>query len=274
MQALLPPTAAGRSGAPNRTRRVRTGFAALAAAAAIAGGVAGAAAEENLLERGERLLRGLQGAGQGAGARGSSLTTAEIASGLKEALRIGAERVVGVLGRADGFYRAADVHIPLPGALASVQRALDRVGMSSLTDDLELRLNRAAEAAVPRAKKLFGDAIKAMTLDDARGILEGPNDSATRYFQQKMTDPLLKSLRPVVKDELAKAGAVRAYDNVMGQYRSLPFVPDAKADLTDYALRKTLDGVFLYLGREEAAIRENPAKRTTALLRKVFGSGG
>lgn len=239
-------------------------------------GLAGrAAAEDNLLDQGSRFLKGL-----GEDARGSSpgaaagLTSGDIGSGLKEALRVGTERVVGALGRANGFYRKGDAHIPLPGALGSVQKALDRVGMSSLTDDLELRLNRSAEAAVPRAKKLFGDAIKAMTLDDANQILRGPKDSATRYFQQKMSAPLMASMRPVVKDELAKAGAVQAYDDVMGQYRSIPFVPDAKADLTDYALKKTLDAMFLYLSREEAAIREDPARRTTALLKKVFGSGG
>jgi hypothetical protein len=234
-----------------------------------------AAAQDTLLDQGSRFLKGLDEATRGTSTGiGTGLTTGEIGTGLKEALRVGTERVVGALGRANGFYRKGDAHIPLPGALGSVQKALDRVGMSSLTDDLELRLNRAAEAAVPRAKKLFGDAIKVMTLEDANQILRGPKDSATRYFQQRMSAPLMSSMRPVVKDELAKAGAVRAYDDVMGQYRAIPFVPDVKADLTDYALRKTLDAMFLYLAREEAAIRENPAKRTTALLQKVFGSGG
>jgi hypothetical protein len=233
-----------------------------------------AVAEDNLLERGGSLLRGLEDAVRGTSSGSASgLSASEIGNGLKEALRVGTERVVGTLGKADGFLKRPDAHIPLPGALGSVQKALDRVGMSSLTDDLELRLNRAAEAATPRAKKLFGDAIKAMTLDDAKEILRGPSDSATRYFQQKMTDPLKKSLRPVVNDELAKAGAVRAFDNTMDQYRSIPFVPDVKANLTDYALGKTLDVMFLYLAREEADIRANTAKRTTELLKKVFGAG-
>lgn len=251
--------------------RVSRGFAVVGVCLGLCGA---AAAQDNLLERGGALLRGLEGTPRsGAAGSGSGLSAGEIGSGLKEALRVGTERVVGTLGKTDGFLKRPDAHIPLPGALGSVQKALDRVGMSSLTDDLELRLNRAAEAATPRAKKLFGDAIKAMTLDDAKEILRGPSDSATRYFQQKMTEPLKKSLRPVVNDELAKAGAVRAFDNTMDQYRSIPFVPDVKANLTDYALGKTLDAMFLYLAREEAAIRENPAKRTTELLKKVFGAG-
>ena len=205
---------------------------------------------------------------------GSALTSAEIGKGLKEALRVGTGRVVDTLGRANGFNGSSDVHIPLPGALGTVNKTLSRIGLSSMTDDLELRLNRAAEAAVPRAKKLFGKAITDMTFDDVKRIYNGPKDSATRYFQGKMTPPLMTSMRPVVDQELAKAGAVQSYDKVMGSYRSIPFVPDAKSNLTDYVLEKALDGVFLFLAREEAAIRENPAKRTTALLKKVFGAGG
>ncbi len=147
---------------------------------------------------------------------------------------------------------------------------LGRVGMSGLADDLELRLNRAAEAAVPKARKLFGDAITQMTIDDARKILNGPTDSATQYFRGKMSSPLAGEMKPIVNDQLGQVGAIAAYDKMIGQYKSIPFVPDAKADLTDYVLEKAIAAVFLYLGREEAAIRENPAKRTTELLQKVF----
>jgi hypothetical protein len=200
------------------------------------------------------------------------LTTGEIAGGLREALRVGAERVVATLGRTDGFNKAPDVHIPLPKSLQTVQRMLANIGMSSLVDDLEVRLNRAAEAAVPKAKVLFGNAISAMTIDDARKILNGPKDSATRYFRSKMAGPLEREMKPIVSRQLSQVGAIASYDKMIGQYKSIPFVPDAKADLTKYVLDKAIDGVFLYLGREEAAIRENPAKRTTALLKKVFGS--
>ena len=226
---------------------------------------------EGLLEEGKSLLGNLGKSDTTSPA--SSLSNGEIDLGLKEALRVGTERVVGVLGRQNGFYGRKDVHIPLPGTLGTVQKTLAKFGMGSLTDDLEARLNRAAEAAVPRTQKLFYAAIEQMTIDDVKRIYNGPQDSATQYFKGKMSKPLAASMKPVVDQELASAGAIRAYDRVMGEYQKLPFMPDAKADLTNYVLEKAMDGIFLYLGREEAAIRQNPAKRTTELLRKVFGQG-
>lgn len=222
---------------------------------------------QSFLDRGRDLLKGLSGASSSGV---TDLTTDEIAGGLRDALRVGSERVVATLGSADGFNKASDVHIPLPDTLKSVQSMLARVGLSGLADDLELRLNRAAEAAVPRAKKLFWNAIEQMTIDDAKKILNGPKDSATRYFQGKMSAQLAGDMKPIVDAQLSKVGAIAAYDNMMGQYRNIPFMPDAKANLTEYVLEKAIDGIFLYLAREEAAIRENPARRTTELLRKVF----
>lgn len=226
-------------------------------------------AQGSFLDRAKGLLKQ-----QGVGGSTSSLTTSEIASGLREALRVGTERVVGQLGRVDGFNANPELHIPLPDTLQKVQTALKTVGASGMADDLELRLNRAAETATPRAKELFWQAIEDMTLSDVEQIYNGPDDAATRYFQGKMTEPLVASMRPVVDSAVAEAGAVQAYDEMMGRYRALPFVPDAKADLTDYVLEKSLDGLFLYLGREEAAIRQNPAQRTTDLLMRVFGASG
>ncbi|HKJ75293.1 MAG TPA: DUF4197 domain-containing protein [Alphaproteobacteria bacterium] len=201
----------------------------------------------------------------------SGLTTGEISGGLREALRIGSERVVSTLGRPDGFNKSPDVHIPLPGSLKTAQKMLAKVGKSKLGDDLELRLNRAAEAAVPKAKGLFADAISQMTIDDAKTILNGPKDSATQYFRRKMSPRLTEEMTPIVTEQLTDVGAIKSYDKMMGKYEALPFVPDVKANLTSYVVGKAIDGVFLYLGREEAAIRENPAKRTTDLLKKVFG---
>ena len=146
------------------------------------------------------------------------------------------------------------------------------VGMSGLADDLELRMNRAAETAVPQAKEMFWQAVSEMTLEDAQGILSGPDDAATRYFQDKMTAPLTERFTPVVNAELADAGAVQAYDQMMGDYEALPFAPDVEANLTPYVVQQALDGMFLMLAREEAAIRQDPAARTTELLQTVFGS--
>jgi hypothetical protein len=236
------------------------------ASASIAGT---AQAQSGWLSKGKDLL-GTVGGATG-GSSGGGLDDIEIGKGLREALRVGSSNVVGNLGRKDGFYGVKDVHIPLPGTLGKVQKALKLAGKSGLTDDLELRMNRAAEASVPKAKTAFFDAIDAMTIDDARKILSGQKDSATRYFESKMTPKLTDDFTPIVNTELAESGAAKAYDNTMGEYAKLPFVPDAKANLSSYVVEKALGGVFLFLAREEAAIRDNPAAGTTALLQKVFG---
>jgi hypothetical protein len=230
--------------------------------------LASLSARGDWLQKGQDLLRELGGGTTGE----STLSTAEIAAGLKDALHVGTERVVEQLGRVDGFNADPQVHIPLPGKLHRVQSALDDVGMGSLLDDLDLKLNRAAEAATPKAKALFWDAIRQMTLEDARAIYQGPDDAATRYFERKMSKPLAAEMRPIVEQSLSDVGAVHAYDNMMAQYRAIPFVPDVKTDLTDYVLDRTIAGIFHCLAQEEAAIRQDPAKRTTELLRRVFGS--
>ena len=205
--------------------------------------------------------------------KNDTLSADEIASGLKEALRVGTATVVKQLGQSDGFNADPAVHIPIPENLKPVRSALKKVGMSSYMDDLELRLNRAAEKATPKAKKLFRQAITEITLDDARSIFKGPDDAATRYFQSKMSKPLAKAMHPIVDKSLSEVGAVQSYDKLIGKYRSLPFVPDVKADLTNHVIKKGMKGIFHYLAREEAAIRRDPAKRTTELLKRVFGSG-
>ena len=143
--------------------------------------------------------------------------------------------------------------------------------MSGLADELELRLNRAAETAVPKTQKLFADAITQMSIEDAKQILNGPDDAATQFFRSRMALPLADEMRPIVDRQMADVGAVAAYDQLISRYKTMPFVPDVKSDLTTLVLERAIDGVFLYLAREKAAIRKDPAKRTTELLRKVFG---
>ena len=109
-----------------------------------------------------------------------------------------------------------------------------------------------------------------MSMEDVKAIYDGPNDAATQYFRKNMSGPLTDSMRPVVDNALSDVGAIQAYDQMIGQYKSMPFVPDVKADLSTHVLGKALDALFLFLAREEAAIRENPAQRTTELLQKVF----
>lgn len=195
----------------------------------------------------------------------------EIGKALKEALQIGAENVVKQLGSVDGFNADSAIHIPLPKELKRVKKMLSKFGMSEIVNDLEVKLNRAAEAATPKAKKLFIQSIKEMTFEDVKGIYEGPEDSATRYFQKKMTPSLIREMQPIVENSLSQVGAIKAYDNVIGKYRNIPFVPDIKANLTEHVIQKGMEGIFYYLAKEEAAIRKDPVKQTTDLLKKVFG---
>lgn len=200
-----------------------------------------------------------------------ALSLDDIAGGLREALKVGAERVVAQIGAADGFNADQAIHIPLPPALQKVQSTLSRFGLSALADEVETKLNRGAEAAMPRAKALIWKAIAAITLDDARRIYDGPDDAATQYFRTVAGGDLLTDVRPIIEQTLADAGALAAYDQLMGQYAALPFVPNVKANLTDHAAQLAVDGLFHYLAAEEKQIRQDPAKRTTDLLARVFG---
>ncbi|MGE5504068.1 MAG: DUF4197 domain-containing protein [Actinomycetota bacterium] len=235
-------------------------------------------AQGSLMDVGKGLLQNQLGAPSSAtsgGTRGAGLATGEIASGLTEALKVAAERVTGRLGAPDGYNGDPAVHVPLPGSLDTVRQGLKMAGQSALLDDLELRLNRAAEAAAPQAKKIFWDALSRMTLDDARAIFNGPQDAATQYFKRTMTPDLKTAMRPVVDRSVSEAGAVKAYQASTAAASKLPVVgsqvQSAPGQLTDHVLEYGLNGIFRYLGDEEAAIRTDPAKRSTDLLRKVFG---
>lgn len=210
----------------------------------------------------------------GGGASVGNLTNSEMTSGLREALRIGTTRVVDQIGVRDGFNLDKHIHISLPGTLGKVDKALSSVGMGALTEDLELRLNRAAEVATPKAKALFVKAITEMTIDDAKSILTGPENSATQYLRKSMGSELSKEMNPIVEGALAEAGAIQAYDQVIGRYEQMPFMPDVKANLQSYVVEKAMDGIFYYVGKEEAAIRRDPAKRTTDILKRVFSATG
>jgi len=202
----------------------------------------------------------------------AGLSSADMVAGLKEALRVGVDTVTAQLSAADGFNTDPAIHIPLPQSLQSAQSTLKKFGLGGLADDVELKLNRGAEAAMPKAKELVWQAISTMNLDDAKAILNGPEDAATQYFRRVATPDLKATIAPVIEQNLRDVGAVAAYDQLMGQYKSIPFVPDLKADLTAHATTLALDGLFTYLAREEAAIRKDPAKRTSEILTKVFGA--
>lgn len=204
---------------------------------------------------------------------GSALSQEEIAAGLKEALQVGSGRVSAKLSVTDAFNKDPAIHIPLPDKLRDVRSALDKVGLGSTMNNLELRLNRAAERAAPEAKAAFMNAIRQMTLRDVMDIYQGPDDAATQYFRRTMSADLANRMRPIIQKSMNAVGAIRAYDDAMKQYQALPFVPDISTDLTNHVVDGSLDGIFHYLAKEEAAIRNDPVARTTELLRRVFGQG-
>ena len=208
---------------------------------------------------------------QSGGGTASALSTGDIVAGLREALKVGSGRVVTQLAAADGYNADPAIHIPLPPELTKVQSMLKQFGLSGLADDVELKLNRAAEAAAPGTRGIFWKAIEGMTLDDARGIYEGADDAATRYFERAASGDLMALIKPIVDRTLAEVGAIAAYDRLLEDYTKLPLVPDVKTQLSDYATQKALAGLFHYLAREEAGIRRDPAKRTTEVLIRVFG---
>lgn len=212
------------------------------------------------------VLQGVLGAGGGA-----ALGQNEIAQGLKEALRVGTDRVVDNLGQVDGFNADPEVKIPLPKVLAQAQSSLRLIGASGLVDDLELRINRAAEQATPVAKDIFWQAITSLTFEDVNAIYRGPNDAATQYLDRTTRGSLTDAMRPIIDTALAEAGAVAAYDSIIDRAQAAPFLPDLKTNLTNHVLDGAMDGMFAYLADEEAGIREDPLKRSTALLKKVFG---
>lgn len=218
------------------------------------------ACSSDLLKQGEGILNQYR-----------PLTEDEIAAGLKEALVVGSERVVDRVGHPDGYYDDQAIHIPLPAKLQPVQDALVKVGQGHYLAELEQGMNRAAEIAAPKAKKLFIDAIRQMSWQDVKQIYDGPDDAATRYFQNKMTPELKRMMRPVIDDSLAQVGVVQTYDRVMDRYQAIPFTPELNFDLNDYVIQHGIDGMFYYLAKEEAAIRQDPAKRTTEILKRVFG---
>jgi hypothetical protein len=229
-----------------------------------------ARAQGSLLDQGRGLLGGTAGSSPKSG---SNLSEGEIGGGLKDALRVASQRVVAQLGKTDGYNGDPAIRIPLPGPLQQVSGPLKSMGASGMLDDLQVRMNRAAEQAAPKALNIFTDAISKMTISDARGILDGPKDAATSYFKRTTSDDLTHSFRPVVDSTLSSAGAVTAFKSVQSQASSLPMAGSSISNfnLTDFTVAKALDGLFHYMAVQEDQIRTNPAARTTDLLKKVFG---
>lgn len=201
---------------------------------------------------------------------GAGLSDTQIGSGLKEALAVGTQKAVKAVAKPGGYLQNQAIKILLPSSLRPVETGLRAIGQGPKVDEFIASMNHAAETAAPEASKIFGDAVRQMTFDDARKLLGGGNTSITDYFKSKTSEQLAAAFRPHVEKAMAANGVTQKYETLLGQAPKLPFMNSSKMDINAYVVNKTLDGLFYMLGQQEAQIRTNPAARTTDLLKKVF----
>ena len=200
------------------------------------------------------------------------LTQRDALAGLKAALERGAQTAVATLGRADGFLGNPQVKIPIPQSLERTERLARRLGFGNEVDELVVAMNRAAEAAVPEARKLLVDSVKKMTAKDAKAILTGGDTAATEYFRRTTDKTLHARFLPIVMRATEKVGVAQRYKEFAQPAAALGLVKAEHADLDEYVTRKALDGLYFMLGEEEKKIRKDPIGTGSAILRKVFGA--
>ena len=202
--------------------------------------------------------------------QGGGISQLEMASGLREALDFGIEKQVSKLTLEDGFYKNELVKILLPEELQKVDQTLRDIGLGNLADEGIKVLNRAAEDAVKEATPIFVDAVKDITFADAKDILLGNDDAATRYLTGKTQTALYDKFNPVIKNSFSKVGADQIWENLINKYNTIPFTNNVNPDLTDYVTNEALNGVYTMIAVEEKEIRTKISSRTTDLLKKVF----
>ena len=213
----------------------------------------------------------------------ASLSQDQVVQGLKEALGKGVRQAVGSLGHEGGFLTNLNVRIPMPEKLHTAEKTLRTLGQQKLADDFVATMNHAAEQAVPEAASVFGDAIKGMSIEDAKAILTGSDDAATQYFRKTTETNLFEKFLPIVKKATDQTGVTAAYKQLvakasaanslgsLGSFGCSVLGADSM-DVDAYVTNKAMDGLFKMVAEEEKRIRENPVARTTDLLQKVFGA--
>jgi hypothetical protein len=207
------------------------------------------------------------------GAQGlAALSNTDATQGLKAALEKAADTAIRLLGAPDGFLGNPKVRIPLPGYLADAAKLLKAIGRSQQVQDLEVAMNRAAEAAVPLARKLVTDAVRGMTIVDARNILTGGDTSVTDFFAGKTREPLTAQFLPVVRKATEKVALAQKYDAVAGKATGLGLVRKEDATMDHYVTRKALDGLYHVIGEQERGFRRDPMGSGSAVIGKVFGA--
>lgn len=204
--------------------------------------------------------------------KSGGLSQEEIGKGLKEALNKGVEKGVNQLSKPDGYFKDAEIKIPMPEQAQNVEDKLRKMGQGEKVDEAILSMNRAAEDAAILAKNLFVEAIKNMTITDAMAILKGEKNAATEYLKKSTSAALTEKFQPIIKVSLDKVGATKHWETVFSTYNKIPFVDKVNPDLEAYVTEKAINGLFIQVAKEELQIRDNPSARVTDLLKKVFGN--
>ena len=202
----------------------------------------------------------------------ASLSQQDANGGLKDALTQGAQIAVKQLGVPGGFSNNKDVRIQLPGKLGKAAGAMKQFGLGDQVDQLETSMNKAAEAAVPQAQAILVDAVKNMSVSDAKGVLTGGKDSATEYLNKSSRDQIRAKFLPIVKQATDKVGLAQQYNAYAGRASALGVMSGKDANVESYVTEKALDGLFKMIAKQEESIRANPAAAATSLAQKVFGS--
>ena len=200
-----------------------------------------------------------------------SVSELDASKGLKEALAKGTQKAVAALGQSDGYFGNEAVKILLPQSLQKLEGPLRLAGQGKLLDDLVLAMNRSAEKAVPQAANILGDAVKSMSVQDAKGILSGPEDSATQYFRKSSGTKIGEMMQPIITKAMDSVGVAKAYNKLTANPLAASLAQSYGLDLNSYVNGKAQDGLFTLIAKEEKDIRENPVARTTDILKKVFG---
>ena len=199
-----------------------------------------------------------------------SLTNDEIVSGLKEALNVGIEKAGSKASAVDGFNKNNLIRIPFPEEAKKMEDKLRMVGMGAQVDSFEVALNKAAEVAAKEAAPIFVSAIKSMNVSDGMNILKGEDDAASQYLSKTTNDSLYATFKPIVETALKKVKVAQYWNPLASRYNKIPLTQKVNPDLEDYTTKKAMEGLFKLLAQEEKKIRDNPAARTTDLLKKVF----
>lgn len=212
----------------------------------------------------------------------AALPTEKVTDGLKEALGKGVSNAVASLGRDGGFLKNPNVKIPLPASLQKVEGGLRLAGQGQMVDDFIASMNHAAEKAVPVAAGVFGDSIKKMSVEDARGLLSGAPDAATQFFRRTSETNLHAQFLPLVKQATDSVGVTSKYKELTGKFAAVSALGSLfgnktggavnPLDVDNYVTSKALDGLFKMVADEEKNIRANPVARSTDLLKSVFGA--